>query len=115
MVDHVVESEAPMVAKLLKTERIALAIAALFTLLGAAGGAIGYNVSGPKDAIKQVAARVDTNSAHIREMEHGDRSQRDSLYRLLEALSSKIHTLELTNCQLMRKLAPELRPPDTCP
>ena len=124
--DDVVEHEiveravktAHIVNRLLHTGRVASAVAVVAALVGGAGGAMGLRLLGPADDIKSVRIelarvdtavnrRIDTTRTDVRQV----RQSLDSVIVIMIDMRAEMRLSNYTQCALVRKFAPELRPP----
>lgn len=116
IVERAIE-QAPLVSRLLRTGKVAAACLALGGLLGGVGGAMGTRITGPADDIRDVRAqiakvdttlnrRIDSTSSKIARVE----DRQDSLLVVLNAVNTKLEFQSYTQCIMLRRFAPDLRP-----
>jgi hypothetical protein len=60
IIDHAV-ADAPIVNRVLRTTKVAFAVATMFTLLGGVIGAFGYRMISPRDEFTKLSSEVEVN------------------------------------------------------
>lgn len=117
IVERAVET-APLVNRLLHTGKVATAVAVISAIVGGVGGAMGIRMLGPADDIKSVRLelarvdtavnrRIDTTRTDVRQV----RQSLDSVIAIMGDMRTEMRLSNYTQCALVRKFAPELRPP----
>lgn len=107
----------PIVQRLLHTGKVAAALTMIGVFVGGVGAALGQRIAGPSDDIRALAElaahadslldrRIDSTQSQVRI----NRLRQDSVLQLIAAMRSDLQFQSYTQCILLRRFAPDLRP-----
>lgn len=109
--NHAVQ-EAPIVSQLLKTSKVAGAIAIVFTMIGGVTGAVATAASQHVERVK-FESNIQTELDSNRRMIFSARRNEDSLFAMIRDIHTDAVTSKYIQCVLLRRVAPDLLP-DGC-